>query len=1045
MNSVHGDTAVGDQLGEQLRGVYAEVLGLPSPAHVSLDDSFFALGGDSLLSIEAVAAAAERGIAITLDQIYRRHSVRGVLHELAASADAPPPNGTPDAAQPAALPDEDLRRLPPDVVDAIPAGALQQGMILHASMYPGSTAYHDVALYHVRAPLDADALRRATARVTAEQPAFRTGFDLATYREPLQLIHRVAEVDVAVHDHLGVDPAERRAALSAWVREEHARPFDIAVPPLARIAVFDEGSSGFVLGISFHHAILDGHSLARFLRMLLSDYHACLQGGEARPANRPTADHGLSVRLERQAESSAEQLGWWRARMRDFTRTALPRTAEDGPQGGVDDEGMGRLEKSLDGALVTRLKEVARDRNVTVKHLALGVHQWVLGQVTGAGDVTSGLIVGVRPEQAGAIDQLGLFLNTVPCRTSVSGTTWVGLAQRALAAEAELLPYRRVPYAAICRTLTPPGEPSEVTFNYVHYRDYGSLEHDTGILLTPLKFHEEANFPLSAYVVESPHGAGLGIVLQYQRVLTGDAAASRMLDLYAEGFAACAASPDAPCPEPPPLAPSTDTGHPAVAEEPGTLRERAAALLGVPDAVLTAVTPAGPTQRDLYLDHLRAPDADTYCLAFTARLGPDLDRAAWERAIAEVTEEHPALRMRCAVLGEHPYLCVLSAEQALEEHAVPGWSTGPVAGAVSRAREPYRIPEDLLVRHDLVCDGGEWHAVLGAHHIALDVAGAHTVLSDVLAVYARLAGTTPPVRPGETTGRPRPRKAARQPDFDTPDTLDHWRETARHVVGVEVPAPSSAADAGSREDAAFAEERATLSGTALSRLRADCARRGVGLSSALISAYALVVGKCFGPSGDFLIHQLLAGPGAAAREVTGARYHVLPTVVPWSRRHRPGFAEELAAELHAGRRALGEHAFVSVLEQRRLLPAEGIRFVYNHYPESALAGPSGVARMEVYESYPEDEVHLIVRDFGTEVELVFRHPVRGFPPLGLPERIARVVTGLRASDEESAPASADSSGGLHALPLLSAQERDHILHRWNPTPTPHTPTTIHDL
>ena len=77
-----------------LAEIWRQVLGV---ARVGLDDSFFDLGGDSILSLQIVAKARERGIKLTPRQVFQHQ----VLREQAAALEAgrPPPAAAWGAAE----------------------------------------------------------------------------------------------------------------------------------------------------------------------------------------------------------------------------------------------------------------------------------------------------------------------------------------------------------------------------------------------------------------------------------------------------------------------------------------------------------------------------------------------------------------------------------------------------------------------------------------------------------------------------------------------------------------------------------------------------------------------------------------------------------------------------------------------------------------------------------------------------------------------------------------------------------------------------------
>ena len=60
---------------EMLCALFAEVLGL---ARVALDDNFFALGGDSIISIQLVSRARQAGLAITPRAVFQHQTVEAL-------------------------------------------------------------------------------------------------------------------------------------------------------------------------------------------------------------------------------------------------------------------------------------------------------------------------------------------------------------------------------------------------------------------------------------------------------------------------------------------------------------------------------------------------------------------------------------------------------------------------------------------------------------------------------------------------------------------------------------------------------------------------------------------------------------------------------------------------------------------------------------------------------------------------------------------------------------------------------------------------------
>ena len=67
--------APGNAVEEILAGIYAQVLGL---ARVGVDESFFGLGGDSILSMQVVARARAAGVFVRPRDIFLGQTVAGL-------------------------------------------------------------------------------------------------------------------------------------------------------------------------------------------------------------------------------------------------------------------------------------------------------------------------------------------------------------------------------------------------------------------------------------------------------------------------------------------------------------------------------------------------------------------------------------------------------------------------------------------------------------------------------------------------------------------------------------------------------------------------------------------------------------------------------------------------------------------------------------------------------------------------------------------------------------------------------------------------------
>jgi NRPS condensation-like uncharacterized protein len=212
--------------------------------------------------------------------------------------------------------EDDRARLPEGVEDAYPLAMLQAGMLFHSAFNPDSAVYHAIFTFYLRAPLDIEHFRSAAQHLVARHPLLRTSFDLSTYSEPLQMVHRTVEVPVVLDDiqHLSVD--EQREALMVWGEDEKRRPFDWMQAPLLRFQLHRRSPQTFQFTMSFHHALMDGWSVATMLTELFQIYLALVSGAKL-SREIPAAAFRDYVAAERDALSSDEARSYWHEKLSD--------------------------------------------------------------------------------------------------------------------------------------------------------------------------------------------------------------------------------------------------------------------------------------------------------------------------------------------------------------------------------------------------------------------------------------------------------------------------------------------------------------------------------------------------------------------------------------------------------------------------------------------------------------------------------------------------------------------------------------------------------
>ncbi|MFD0201773.1 MULTISPECIES: non-ribosomal peptide synthetase [Saccharothrix] len=439
---------------QRLADVWSQVLGVTG---IGPDDSFFGLGGDSMLAVRAVAAARAAGVPLDVARLYRSP----VLSDLARSA-------------------EPVAWRAPAVVrdDVYPVSAMQYGILLECLASGDPTLYHDLASVRVAGTLDLTALRRALDELSARHDVLRTSFDLD---EATQVVHPVAEIPLEVR----ADEDVRQ-----WWRAQWEEPFDLTRAPLARCHVHDGSDGTFRLSVSVHHSVVDGWSFATLMTDLLLAYDRA-SGADTAPLPEPPSFRFRDFIASE--DSSDISAAYWRSVVGEAV-PGLPFGSAGEP--GTEPD----VRLPIPAAVDASVRRLAARLGVPPKSVYLAAHVSALAKLTGSTEVVTGLVVSGRPAVDGVERLLGLFLNCVPVRAAV--TDLESLARIVFDAERAHQPHLRYPLARLTADLGRP--PFDAVFNYTDFHVLADLDRLTGVRVLDWWFSDRTDFPVTVEIVRTP-------------------------------------------------------------------------------------------------------------------------------------------------------------------------------------------------------------------------------------------------------------------------------------------------------------------------------------------------------------------------------------------------------------------------------------------------------------------------------------------------------------------------------------------------------------
>ncbi|MEU9864815.1 amino acid adenylation domain-containing protein [Streptomyces sp. NPDC047971] len=369
-----------------LAALVAEVLDLPA---VGVHDSFFELGGDSIVAIQLVNRARAAGLALTPRDVFRQRTVAA----LARTADR-------SAAEtvPAVVVEVELDE------DALPVSPLQEGFFFHAEFdREASDLYVVQELLDLADTVEPERLRAALQHLLDRHPLLRASFRQLPGGDVVQ---RLAD-RAALPWH---EADTERTALEDILRRDRAERFDLARPPLMRATLIRDGQRHRLL-LTLHHIIADGWSVSVLLRELSAAYR-----GEDLPA--PAAPHAYLSWLAGR-DRDAARAAWRQALTGLEGPTRLPALAAATDHDTSAPAGHERVDVRLSEALTDELTARARTLGVTLSTVVHGAWALLLGGLTGSQDVVFGTTVSGRTTEVEGLDSaVGLFINTVPARVN---------------------------------------------------------------------------------------------------------------------------------------------------------------------------------------------------------------------------------------------------------------------------------------------------------------------------------------------------------------------------------------------------------------------------------------------------------------------------------------------------------------------------------------------------------------------------------------------------------------------------------------------------
>ncbi|AFA74602.1 putative non-ribosomal peptide synthetase [Gordonia polyisoprenivorans VH2] len=838
----------------------AIVAGLLGRDEVGVTESFFALGGDSIMSIQLASAAKAAGLTLTPRDIFEHKTVRAMARAATDGATALPvladPPGGPTGPT-------ELGAIISWMVDTSPApedfADFNQSMVLAA---PRELSVDDLAIMLA-------AVCAAHPMLTARLTRGAVGWALTT-GEPFDA-HAAIERVIT-------DSASGTEDFDESVRDAHARAAALLDPAAGQVmrAALVVGADVARLVLVIHHLAVDAVSWPILIEDLLTAAAAVSAGTPPVVRSEPTSMRAWQQALADRRESRESELALWLSRspetptrlgvdpdpQRDRLRTVGSVIARiDAPITGsllaaVPEAFGGSVNDVLAGTLSRAIRSwqqqrgIADDRAVTILVEGHGRHEDILES-------------GPDPRRADLSRTVGWFTTLIPMLVD-PGADAVH-AVKSAKEQRLTIPDHGIGFAdlrAVANSPLAQRPLPTIALNYLGNRaatdsggdvgEGGATAHflpapDAPFLPSSVSGAMPVMAPLTinAAVTTGANGPVLAADLRFAQGVLSEADATDIAERWRRELAELTEIVDAG--EPVGLSPSDVPGSHATQDD---LDEVAARYPGA------AIWPLSPLQRGLYFQSVLAGNGpatatsggtadtaddvvDAYVTQAVLRLGGDVDLDRLRAAADELLLRHRVLASGFVRARSGAVLAVIPPD------ARAGWRVVDLADdaaapdrvaeiARQERNEPFDLASPPLLRVVVIGHGDQTDVVITNHHILFDGWSGPLVLADLMALYATGSAYT-----GDGSGGDFRDFLHHIGRIDDRAGLQAWARRLARAQGPTLVAPGAEATAEHRP----AEHIVAVPAELTAALEDSVRRHGTTLATVLQVAWALLVAR----------------------------------------------------------------------------------------------------------------------------------------------------------------------------------------------------------
>ncbi|MDQ1350346.1 MAG: hypothetical protein QG657_647 [Acidobacteriota bacterium] len=389
-----------DEIEEKLARIWSQVLEIEK-RDIGIDHNFFQLGGHSIkVSVQAAKIQKEFNLKLSMEHLFSAPTIRELGQLIKGLI------GTNEYRY--------VSLEPVEKKEYYVLSSAQKRLFILQQMELESTVYNvpQVVSLELVTGINEKKLEQVIPRILDRHESFRTSFEIID-EKPVQRIHETQQVDFKLeyfHLEEGDNEAQVLKSIESIFRK-FVRPFKLSQAPLIRLGLITVGEHKYFLMIDMHHIISDLISQI----ILRREFFTLMEGRDLPPLRIQYKDYAEWQNSEAQLKSVRLQEEYW---LKEYQgRIPLLNLPLDYDRGKVLSFEGDSISFSVDGALNSKVRELAGKLEVTLMMFLFSIYKLLLARLGGQEELVVGTVAAVRPH-TDLENIVGFFVNMLPIKTN---------------------------------------------------------------------------------------------------------------------------------------------------------------------------------------------------------------------------------------------------------------------------------------------------------------------------------------------------------------------------------------------------------------------------------------------------------------------------------------------------------------------------------------------------------------------------------------------------------------------------------------------------